>query len=222
MVRIAARRVFWMFFILLGVGREATAQGLVTTSGTTATRAVGFPLRPLGRPMPVAVFAPLEIRDSLVNRICAEAEASWRPAGLTFECYRVTSADTVRPWWLKVTIDERRQDMPEGQMALGWIPFTPDGPKPSIHLSRASTEDLLLRTPGLDNGVVLTHELLLGRALGRALSHELGHYFLSSKAHTPHGLMRAVRSSEEFFRMSRDGFELTEEEREAAALHITW
>jgi hypothetical protein len=32
--------------------------------------------------------------------------------------------------------------------------------------------------------------------------------------------MRAVLSSEELFRMSRDGFELTAEEREAAALHV--
>jgi hypothetical protein len=32
--------------------------------------------------------------------------------------------------------------------------------------------------------------------------------------------MQAVRSSEEFFRISRDGFELSAEERDAAPLHV--
>jgi hypothetical protein len=170
--------------------------------------------------MPVAVFARLDIKDSLVNRICAEADAIWRPAGITFEWHRVTSADTVRTWWLDVIIDERLKDVPDAQAALGWIPFAADGPQPSIHLWRSNAEELLLRTPGVEDKTISTHETLLGRALGLALSHELGHYLLRSKEHTPHGLMRAVRPSEEFFRISRDGFEPSAEEREAAARRI--
>jgi hypothetical protein len=34
-------------------------------------------------------------------------------------------------------------------------------------------------------------KLLLARALGRALAHEIGHYLLSTARHTPYGLMRA-------------------------------
>lgn len=171
-------------------------------------------------PIPIAVFARPEIKDSLVDRICAETDAIWNPAGITFEWQRVTSSDAARTWWLDVTIDERRKEMPDGQEALGWISFTAEGPRPLIHLSRASAEDLLLRTPGVDDKTISTHEALLGRALGRALSHELGHYLLRSKMHTPHGLMRAVRSSEEFFRINRDGFEPSAEEREAAASRV--
>jgi hypothetical protein len=33
-------------------------------------------------------------------------------------------------------------------------------------------------------------ERLLPRALGRALAHELGHYLLARRAHSPTGLMR--------------------------------
>jgi hypothetical protein len=219
-VRIAARRVFWMLPILLALGHEGTAEDLITISGTNTTRIVGSPVQGLPRRMPVAVFARLDIKDSLVNRICAEADAIWRPAGITFEWHRVTSADTVRTWWIDVIIDEHLKDVPDAQAALGWIPFAADGPQPSIHLWRSNAEELLRRTPGVEDKTISAHETLLGRALGRALSHELGHYFLRSKAHTPHGLMRAVRSSEEFFRISRDGFEPSAEEREAAARRI--
>ena len=168
----------------------------------------------------VALFAPLDVKDSLVSRICDETDAIWRPAGITFEWHRITSTETAHAPRLDVAIDEGRSDGYEGHVALGWIPFTSGGPLRSIHLSRSNAEALLLRTPGVEDKTLSTHERLLGRALGRALSHELGHYFLRSKLHTSQGLMRAVRSSEEFFRISRDGFELNGEERQAAALYV--
>jgi hypothetical protein len=170
--------------------------------------------------IPVAVFAPADITDSLVSRICAEAEAIWKPAGIAFEWHRVTSTDAVRGWWLHVTIDERPNDLHRGRAALGWVPFTADGPRPAIYLSRSNVEALLVRTPGVEDMTISTHETLLGRALGRALSHEIGHYLLQSKVHTPHGLMRAVRSAAEFFGTTRHGFELSTEERHAAALRL--
>jgi hypothetical protein len=94
---------------------------------------------------------------------------------------------------------------------LGWIPFTPSGPAPSIHLSRAAAEALISDTAGV-NHTMLGHAILIGRALGRALSHELGHYLLRSKAHAPHGLMRATWPTDELFSINRHGFQLTAEE----------
>jgi hypothetical protein len=103
---------------------------------------------------------------------------------------------------------------------LGWITFTADGPEPAIHLSRASAEDLLLRTPGLDDTTIAAREKLVGRALGRALSHEIGHYLLKSKGHTLRGLMRAIWPSNEFFDVNRNGFELTAKESQTAVQHV--
>jgi hypothetical protein len=34
-------------------------------------------------------------------------------------------------------------------------------------------------------------DTFLGRALGRVVAHEIGHYLLGTREHTPHGLMRA-------------------------------
>ena len=176
--------------------------------------------QPLLPAIPVAVFAPPDITDSLVRRICAEADAIWKPAGLTFEWHRVTFTDTLRTRWLEVTIDDRRRDAHEERAVLGWIAFTADDPQPSIYLSRSDTEALLVLTPGVEDKTISSHERLLGRALGRALSHELGHYFLRSKMHTARGLMQAARPSEEFFRIGRDGFAPGPEAREAAAIQI--
>ena len=37
----------------------------------------------------------------------------------------------------------------------------------------------------------LIRELVLGRVLGRAVAHEVGHFLLGSREHAPFGLMRA-------------------------------
>jgi hypothetical protein len=46
---------------------------------------------------------------------------------------------------------------------------------------------------------IFEREVLTARAIGRALAHELGHYFLASKDHTKNGLMKAHRTAVEFF-----------------------
>jgi hypothetical protein len=159
-------------------------------------------------PIPVAVFAPADITDSMVDRICAEAAVIWEPAGIAFEWHRIGSRDEAGDWPLDVTID----DASVAAGSLGWVTFTADGPNHSVHLSRACAEDMLRRSRGWTNIAIARHDTLVGRALGRALAHELGHYFLRTKVHTPRGLMRAAWSADESFGVSREGFQLTAEE----------
>src|SRR5262245_57003550 len=166
-------------------------------------------------PVSVAIYAPPDATDSLVDRICAETEAIWAPAGIEFEWQCIPTPDTRFTGQLLVRIDEIPWRLEEHPDALGWIHFTASGPEPSIHLSSRQVEDLILRT-GLRDSPLVVHETLVGRALGRALSHELGHYFLRSKTHSSYGLMRAIRPSGEFFAINRSGFELTATERDTA------
>ena len=49
-------------------------------------------------------------------------------------------------------------------------------------------------------------DTLVGRALGRVLAHEIGHYLLASRVHTPDGLMRAAFGGDELLRPGRGGF----------------
>jgi hypothetical protein len=168
-------------------------------------------------PISIAVFAPADVPESFVDRVFAEVEAIWGPTGIAFDWHRIGSTDAVHAE-LGVTIDERKDGFVTHPDALGWIAFSHDGPGSCIHLSRGRAEALI--TSRLGDRTPFTHEVLVGRALGRALSHELGHYLLQSKAHTPRGLMRAVWPSEQIFSNDRQGFELSAEQREAAARRV--
>jgi hypothetical protein len=41
---------------------------------------------------------------------------------------------------------------------------------------------------------VAIHDAAVGRALGRALAHEIGHFLLRTRQHSPTGLMQAMHS----------------------------
>lgn len=196
---------------------------LLTWSSGGAVGRREAPRAPLRRevlpPIPIALHAPTGTDALLVNRICEETDAIWEPAGISFDWHIIAAKESPQPGQLDVTIEDRRRDLSRWQAAVGWITFTADGPEPSIHLSRLTAEDLLLRTAGLDDTTIAAHEELVGRALGRALSHEIGHYLLKSKVHTPHGLMRAIWSANEFFDFRRNGFKLTAEESQTAVQH---
>src|SRR5262245_28840947 len=119
-------------------------------------------------PIAVAVVAPRDVSDALVNQICAEVRAIWAPAGIALEWNRHALKHETRGLTIEVTIDDR--PAPAGRDgALGWVIFTAVGPKRLIHLSRVSAEDLLHSTLGLNGGTVTSYEALIGRALGRAL-----------------------------------------------------
>jgi hypothetical protein len=48
-----------------------------------------------------AVFAPRDVTDSLVHRICEEASAIWESAGIAFACHRVGSEVEAGDWPLE-------------------------------------------------------------------------------------------------------------------------
>ncbi|MGE3471445.1 MAG: hypothetical protein AB7O28_13925 [Vicinamibacterales bacterium] len=183
---------------------------------TGGGQALDSPMHAPSPRMAIAILARPGIRDSLVDRVCAEVDAIWTPAGITFEWHRVTGGGDPAPR-LEVTIDDHDDRPHHGREWLGRIGFDGDRPRRVIRLSLANAEALLRRTPSVKDVTPATHETYLGRALGRALSHELGHYCLGSRVHAPHGLMRAIRPSEEFFGLRRRGFELSADERAAAA-----
>ena len=63
--------------------------------------------------------------------------------------------------------------------------------------------------------------VLIGRAMGRALAHELGHYLLASKTHTAGGLMQGRRRAYDFFAPEAVHFEInmTQRSQIVARLH---
>jgi hypothetical protein len=109
--------------------------------------------------------------------------------------------------------------------ALGAINFNDDGTPYSLVTIYF---DLLLRSVVLarlgdiseDRWPAEVRQLVIGRALGRVLAHEIGHYLLGARGHSSNGLMRAVQPYYELFGQSGVGFVLTRTDEERLARSI--
>jgi hypothetical protein len=105
-----------------------------------------------------------------------------------------------------------------GQEGLGWITFLgPESPRNVIYLSwkRALTllSEMMHGHQPIEQLPDKQRDWYLGRALGRTLAHEIGHYLLASAEHARTGMMRARYSAAQLFDPSTNGF-LLDGERE--------
>jgi hypothetical protein len=178
------------------------------------------PARPTNAlpPIGITVVAGHGVEPALVARILAETDLIWRGSGFSF----IWQRDGGLPSALRVTIDDEPTVQLDGQTTLGWIHF--DGravPEPEIHLSYANAVQLLEQSAGVVGDAShmprAQREILLSRAMGRALAHEMGHYLLASKAHTAKGLMATKRSATDLFSAERTHFQIDDSQRLAMA-----
>ena len=155
-------------------------------------------------PLAVTLWFAANVSESLGRRMTDEADAVWRPAGVAFAWRRAEAGRPPGP--LEVIVDDDR-GAPSPQPPLGWIVFEKNAPTRLIHVSYANAMALLADAGdvvGRVNDMPITQrETYLGRAMGRALAHELGHYLLASKTHTRAGLMRATFTAVDMFSPTR-------------------
>jgi len=127
---------------------------------------------------------------------------------------------------LRVTVGVNRgaRESDPHVLPLGWIVFEAGSPRQEIYVSFANASDLLNSSEFVVGRVsTLTNReryILLGRAMGRALAHEIGHYLLGSKAHTATGIMQARRGAAELFSSSRRGFQVEVTQRQLIAARL--
>ena len=205
-----------------------------------AVSPAGEPAVPPVSPMPpmiVIVSAASDLSPRMLSLLLAETDAIWRAIGVRFLWQWEGAASSVvrgrisseRPYGspsLRVVIGHEPHAVQDRRYALGWIMFDdPATPEQEIHISYDNAISLLEQSPGvvgvLQNMPLLQREILLGRAMGRALAHELGHYLSASKAHAPKGLMMAVHTAAEFFGPDRERFTLDLEERQRIVARFT-
>ena len=176
----------------------------------------------------ISVHSAPAISPVIIDRTLEEASAIWRPTGVTFKWQKATAvqaeADPPQPTRPRVLIDDSR-GTPRGASApMGWVKFVDDEPDGDIHISHANAERFVLSVGGVGGSArrmtPAERFLLLGRTLGRALAHELGHYLLKSKEHTTNGLMKGRHSIQEFIGVHRKGFEVDTAQREAIVRRI--
>jgi hypothetical protein len=106
---------------------------------------------------------------------------------------------------------------------LGSIRFVDAVPEPRIAIYPHAIASLVstVSFAGVDEGRWTTtmRDAILGRVTGRALAHELGHFLLRSRHHSPQGLMRAGPFLRDFVSVDGRAFFLSAED---AALVSSW
>jgi hypothetical protein len=187
-------------------------------------------------PMIINVTVAADIPSTLVSRVLNEAGDIWKAAGIALvwqrgaadvaSYARVLSSGPRLPSTLRVIVGhERGRAREENTTPLGWIVFDDPGtPQQDIYVSYINARALIEQSRGVVGRIdLMPHaeiETYLGRAMGRALAHEIGHYLLASKVHTRNGLMQARRTSSELFGADRRRFGIEVAQREAIAARL--
>ena len=120
----------------------------------------------------------------------------------------------------------RRSDSFYTPSALAEIAFAGDGTPFSIVTVYF---DLLLRSLGFarigdageDRWPADLRQRVIGRAVGRVIAHEIGHYLFASRSHSSNGLMRAVQPYRELFAEAEAGFLLSRADARRFAESVT-
>jgi hypothetical protein len=206
--------------MLTAVAVAALALSLQPSADPNAPRNEDVP------PMTVNVYAARGVSPHLVTETLNEARAVWNDVGITLAWRVVVDSEpqyTAAPH--VVIADETAQSPHSNQTPIGWVRFKhPDDPDQEIHISRRNGMKLLRSYAGLGRPVdrmpPAEVEATLGRVLGRALAHELGHFLLRSGTHTRGGLMRGNHTIREFVALGRRGFEVDSAQRAAVAARI--
>jgi hypothetical protein len=148
-----------------------------------------------------SALLPPAVRASAV----AEAAAIWAPRGVL-----VDACEPRSPIVLTVVAAAPAPARSLGK-PLGAIVFDAGGtPQPRILLYMSEILTLVRSARFL--GVDESHwppglrETIVGRAVGRVLAHEIGHYVLRTRNHTEDGLMRSFQRPDDLVGVPRVGF----------------
>jgi hypothetical protein len=211
---------------------------MLIAAGLAITLAAVPPPMP---PIVVQIVAASDITSTLIAGMLAETDAIWNDTGVTFlwerdqrrTNRRVSGESPYGATVLRLVIGHEThvstRDLSRWnntRLPLGWIVFDdPDTPEQEIYVSYENATTLLTQSYGVVGGGPLMprlqRETYLARAMGRALSHELGHYLSASKIHAPSGLMTATHSAYEFFSSERTNFRIAPAERQHIADRLT-
>jgi hypothetical protein len=186
-------------------------------------------------PLIISVTTSGDLSPALIARIFKEADAIWRPSGISFFWRRITReavpfarAGETGPYvpnTLRLNVGNASGQPRDGRMPLGWIVFDDvTTPQQEIYLSYANAQAVMAESRGVVGLIaempIMQRETLLARAMGRALAHELGHYLLASKVHSKRGLMKAILSATELFTSDARGLRIEPAQGQAVAARL--
>jgi hypothetical protein len=196
--------------LVCGLACAASSSGQVTTPepcpGAVRVARATVTLRLVDR----AGLSPLT-RDELMR----EAILPWRDAGVDVRWASQDAASTGGPEEVYVIVKRDADGAAAGAGGLWARPiasilFVNGAPTTQVSAYVTAVERLAGQVR-LDDQAWLDHprllrERMIGRVLGRAIAHEVGHYLFASAAHAPGGLMRARHPIERLLTSSAAGF----------------
>jgi hypothetical protein len=176
-------------------------------------------------------IASADVSPALVTLALAETDAIWRTSGVRFVWRRIAraaasaNAGPYLPNMMHVIVGNDRGIGRAGRLPLGWIVFDDvNAPQQEIYLSHANAVEMMggarVVVGVVEQMPLAQRELLLARAMGRALAHEMGHYLLASKVHTDHGLMKAVLTATELFSTDTVALRIDAAQRQTVAARL--
>ena len=162
----------------------------------------------------IALALPHEgLTGSAYNTAISEAAAIWLPHGVVVRAASAGLPPTADTIVLRVVVQPRPASSgTRWRGPLAAVRFDGLGtPLTEIALYLPDLIDLIDRSNAVasDRWPTILRERAIGRAVGRVLAHELGHYLLRSRTHAPSGLMRAVQNTAELIAGDRETFALS-------------
>jgi hypothetical protein len=149
--------------------------------------------------------------ETQLRAMVEEADAIWRTHGVAVVAPTTAGRPTPDADVRLIVTLASRAPRAATDPALGAIVFDHDNlPAPALTIDVAAVAATVAaaRLGGrtLDRWPRAVREAAVGRALGRVLAHEIGHYLLASRAHAADGLMRAAFRGDELARPARAPF----------------
>lgn len=186
------------------MARRLLCGALVGLVGMAPVRAAVPDLRAGSIALAIALDESCPASDTALTTAREEAARVWSAAGvrLRWTSFSGLPYRTPPTGWLVVrcTVDE--PDASRGEdgalLPIAAIRFIGARPANTVIVNLGHARFLLRRdTPRareLDSRFTFLRERRLGRMVGRAVAHEIGHFLTRSNAHTATGLMRATHS----------------------------
>src|SRR5690349_9753372 len=184
----AVRRLLWALVLLPATGRIVVAKNVRVD----------------------VVFDGVPSR-TLEVRALKEATLIWAAYGVDVSASELHGCELVNAVRLTVTL-ANSPNHAVAAASLGSIRFQDGVPEPAIVLYPTVIGALVSTTPyggSMIDSPGALRDLVLGRVLGRALAHEIGHFLLRSQEHSPDGLMRASQPTANLVDPNRHRFELS-------------
>jgi hypothetical protein len=158
-------------------------------------------------------FAPAPaLPPAVIASAIVEAARLWAPYGVD-----VRAASPAEPaagpapdavTLTVVAVTPSAEDRLRAPGALAAIEFDAGGqPRPKIAIYARDVSGFIERTRVLgasdSQWPRAMREQILGRAIGRILAHEIGHFVLGTRGHAAHGLMRAEQAADDLVAPTR-------------------